>query len=98
MDLEEIRKRIDEVDEGILELFLKRMELSESVAAYKRAHGLPILNREREMEILASTAEKAGRYGPYAHRLFCMLLSMSRMRQRECMDSPAVPEGEEADG
>lgn len=89
MDLEEIRKRIDEVDEGILELFLKRMELSESVAAYKRAHGLPILNRERERAVLASVMEKAGENDHYAYELFHMLFAMSKARQSELMGLPS---------
>ena len=46
MELSEIRERINEIDDEMLKLFLQRMGLSESVAAYKQEHGLPILNME----------------------------------------------------
>ena len=38
MELSEIRNKIDAVDDQLLKLFLKRMELSEAVAAYKNEH------------------------------------------------------------
>ena len=60
MELSEIRAKIDAVDDQLLDLFLERMELSETVAAYKNEHKLPILNRTREREILAKVTEKAG--------------------------------------
>ena len=53
MELSEIREQINTVDEQLLTLFLQRMELSEAVAAYKNEHHLPILNKQREREILA---------------------------------------------
>lgn len=53
MELSELRAKIDIVDEAMLKLFLERMELSEKIAESKRKSSLPILNREREREILA---------------------------------------------
>ena len=58
MELDEIRERIDTVDENMLALFLERMVLSDRVAAYKRAHSLPLTNKTREREILARVTEK----------------------------------------
>lgn len=81
MDLKEIRNRIDEIDAGILDLFLKRMDLSVKVAEYKNAHGLPILNRAREREILKDVMEKAGADEAYAYRLFQVLMSLSKAKQ-----------------
>ena len=60
MELSEIRTRIDAVDDQLLKLFLERMELAEEVAAYKNEHHLPILNKQREREILAKVTAKAG--------------------------------------
>ena len=60
MELSEIRAKIDAVDDQLLGLFLERLELSETVAAYKNEHKLPILNKTREREILATVTEKAG--------------------------------------
>lgn len=83
MELSEIRARIDRVDDQMLELFLKRMALSEEVAAYKKERGLPILNRDREQEILDKVAQKAGDKGQYARRLYSTLFALSRERQAE---------------
>ena len=60
MDLNEIRVRIDAVDDQLLKLFLERMSLAEEVAAYKQANHLPILNKERERAVLAKVTEAAG--------------------------------------
>ncbi|HBY72478.1 MAG TPA: bifunctional chorismate mutase/prephenate dehydratase, partial [Lachnospiraceae bacterium] len=38
-DLQESRKKIDEVDQKLLELFEYRMQLAKDVAAYKRMTG-----------------------------------------------------------
>ncbi|MBE5791959.1 MAG: prephenate dehydratase [Clostridia bacterium] len=81
MDLKEIRNQIDEIDSGILDLFLKRMALSEKVAEYKIANNLPILNREREREILKDVMEKSGADEAYAYRLFQTLMSLSKAKQ-----------------
>ena len=57
-NLEEIRKEISAINDEMLALFVKRMELSAQVAAYKKANGLPTLDRKREEAI---RAEKAAR-------------------------------------
>ena len=52
LNLEEIRKEISAINDDMLALFIKRMELSAQVAAYKKANGLPTLDRKREEAIL----------------------------------------------
>ncbi|MBE6032973.1 MAG: bifunctional chorismate mutase/prephenate dehydratase, partial [Clostridiales bacterium] len=52
-DISELRSRINEINEQILDLFLERMGLAEEVAAYKKANNKPILDPAREREILA---------------------------------------------
>lgn len=60
MEISEIREQINAVDDQLLQLFLQRMTLSEEVAAYKNEHHQPILNKQREREILAKVAERSG--------------------------------------
>ena len=43
--LEEARIIINEVDAQMAELFVKRMRAAEMVCAYKKEHGLPILDQ-----------------------------------------------------
>ena len=88
MELSEIREKINTVDDQLLELFLKRMDLAEDVAAYKNAHNQPIVNKAREREILAKVMEKSGDRERYAHHLFSTLFELSRSRQAELICAP----------
>ena len=81
MDLSEIRGSIDKINEELLDLFMRRMDLSCKVAKYKSEHNMPILNRDREREILRWVSEHSGEMEPYAHRLFCLLFELSRTYQ-----------------
>ena len=88
MELSEIRKKIDAVDDQLLKLFLERMDLSDEVAAYKNEHRLPILNKERERSILAKVTEKAGERERYAYHLFSTLFELARSRQAQLISAP----------
>ena len=82
MDLMKLREQINEIDSEMLKLFLRRMEVAENVAEYKRQNGLPVLDAERERELLANIAQQAGEdLDKYAVVLYSTLLSLSRSRQ-----------------
>lgn len=87
MTLEEIRKEIDGIDGELLRLFLRRMDCAKHVAAVKKEKGLPILNEEREREILDGIGAQAGEYGPQARILFSDLMAMSRASQHRLLES-----------
>ncbi|MGI5888912.1 MAG: bifunctional chorismate mutase/prephenate dehydratase [Oscillospiraceae bacterium] len=89
MKIEEMRKEIDSIDSGILDLFLRRMEISGEIAQYKKEHGLPILNSAREREVLAEAEEKSGDLGLYSYELFSTIMSLSKARQSELMSGPS---------
>lgn len=55
--LEQARKTINEVDKKMAELFIERMRASELVAEHKKAHGLQILDPQREAEVIRRGAE-----------------------------------------
>ena len=90
MELSDIRRRIDQVDDEILSLFLQRMDLSEAVAAYKKEHQVPIWNKTREREILSRMAEKAGSRERYVYPLYTTLFQLARTRQQELMEGPTL--------
>ena len=90
MELSEIRTKIDVVDDQLLQLFLERMALSEEVAAYKNEHHLPILNKQREREILAKVTAKSGEKERYAYHLFSTLFELARSRQAELISAPSA--------
>lgn len=60
LDLTTLRKEIETINLEMARLFLRRQDVSAEVAAYKREHGLPVLDRERENAILESMAAVAG--------------------------------------
>ena len=83
MELSEIRKEIDAVDEEMTKLFVRRMACADQVAAAKRGTGKPVLDPGREREILAKVAEPVGpALESEGKLLFSTLLSVSRGRQR----------------
>ena len=82
MDLNELRNEINQIDAEILNLFLRRMDVSEQVADYKRANNLPIYQPQREREILKKVADQAGpEKSGYARVLFSMLMELSKSSQ-----------------
>ena len=48
MDLQDARKLIDQTDKEMAALFCQRMEAVRAVAAFKAAHGIPVLDAARE--------------------------------------------------
>ena len=94
MELNEIRTRIDAVDDQLLQLFLERMGLAEEVAAYKNEHHLPIMNKQREREILAKVMKKSGDKERYAYHLFSTLFELARSRQAELLTAPTKVESQ----
>ena len=87
MDIKDIRKKIDEIDDELLELFLKRMKISEEVAKFKIEAGLPVTNTSREREILTKVVEKSGDMESYAYHLYNTLFHLSKARQCELIKS-----------
>ena len=94
MELSEIREKINAVDDQLLDLFLQRMDLSEEVAAYKNEHHQPILNKQREREILAKVAEKSGDRERFSYHLFSTIFELSRSRQAELITAPTKVEAQ----
>lgn len=83
MDLIELRKQIDEIDEQLIPLLLKRMEVSKGVAEYKAARGIPVLNEQREQQILENVAEKCGEQGEAIKTVFSAAMDASRELQHK---------------
>ena len=84
MELNELRNEINQIDDEILNLFLRRMDVAEQVADYKREHNLPILQPQREREILKKVADAAGpEKSGYARVLFSMLMELSKSSQNK---------------
>ena len=83
MELSEARREINAINEEMRSLFLRRMALSGEIAAYKKEHGLPILDQARENAILDAMADGTGDYAPYVRRYFEAVMALSRDFQKE---------------
>ena len=82
MDLKELRAEIDKLDDELVRLFVRRMEICAQVAAYKKENNLPILMPAREQEKLLDVAEKAGpEMAEYTRKLYHLLFELSRNYQ-----------------
>jgi chorismate mutase len=52
MDIEELRRQIDAIDDQLLKLFNERAKLAREIGLTKKGLGLPIYMPNREQEIL----------------------------------------------
>ncbi len=57
MKLNDFRNEIDALDKEIVELIVKRMEISKAISEYKYKHNLPIRDANRESELIKNRTE-----------------------------------------
>ena len=62
-DINQLRKRIDEVDEQILQFLSKRANVCRLIGSLKRKHKIPIKDIPRENDVYAHIREKAAGLG-----------------------------------
>lgn len=91
-ELQELREEIDEIDRQIVELFERRMAVSEEVAEFKINTGKKVFDKERErskIETLTSMAHNDfNRHG--VEELFSQIMSMSRKKQYQLLAKNGV--------
>jgi chorismate mutase/prephenate dehydratase len=92
-DLELLRNQINEVDEELIELFLKRLKIVSQVGEYKKRKGLQILDTAREKQIIDKYTDKAENdtEKKYVREFLENLMSISRKVQGEiCLSGSTV--------
>lgn len=88
MELSDYRARIDQIDRQLVELFARRMNTAAGIAAYKKEHGLPVLDPVREREKLLDVAAQAPEdMRDYTASLYTMLFELSRCYQGRLLGS-----------
>ena len=91
MDLKEYRGKIDEIDQKLVALFAERMDVAAGIAAYKKEHGLPVLDPARERAKLLDVAEKTPEaLQEYAVSLYSLLFELSRSYQNRLLGKPSA--------
>lgn len=84
MDLKELRKNIDEIDRELVDLLIRRMNISAEVAEYKREVGMPVLDPARERALLERVSEMSGdEFERYTRTLYSTILDLSKSYQHK---------------
>lgn len=84
MNIEEYRKRIDELDSEIIEKLEERFGIAVKIGELKKGSGLPILDAEREWKKLESIEAKSNpEYAEYVLDVFEAIILASRTIQEE---------------
>jgi len=78
MDLNELRLRIDAVDDEMVRLFCERMRISAEIAQIKAVNGLAVYDPEREKRKLEDVMGKASEYREYIGALYARVFELSR--------------------
>lgn len=83
MDLETIRSQINQVDQELVLLLEKRMELVDQVTAFKQATGKPVLDSSREVAVLERVGNlvQKDEYRPTIQATFSDIMAQSRAYQ-----------------
>lgn len=85
MHIDNLREKIDSIDDELVRLFVERMEIAKQVAEYKKENNLPIYVPAREREKLKDVATKAGEeMDDYIRSLYSMIFEISRSYQSKC--------------
>ncbi len=85
--LDSIRKEINDIDAQLIELFKQRMDCAKRVGEFKKENNLPILNQQRENEILDVVEKEGQEYGYASRLLFSNIMELSRDLQHDIVGS-----------
>ncbi len=98
MELKDYREKIDAIDGELVRLFTERMDVAAEIAAFKKEHGLPVLDQRREKEKLLEIAQSVPEeLREHAVSLYSLLFELSRSRQNRLLgETSALTEQIEA--
>ena len=83
--LNEIRKEINAIDNQLLPLLMRRMDAAGKVADIKREAGIPVLDAQREQQILDRIRERGGAYGTALQGVYAAMMEASRALQHDAL-------------
>ena len=86
MELNDYRKRLDDIDAKILSLFSERMGIVSEIARWKQENRIPVLDAGREQEKLLQIEKNSPpELAEYSRKLFSVLMELSRSRQEHIL-------------
>ena len=82
MDIQDSRKKIDQIDNNIIDLFKKRMATAKEIAEYKAKNNMQTFDGARERQLLARISELAGpELEGYARMIYSLMMDVSKSYQ-----------------
>ena len=94
-ELEQYRQEIDRIDGELVRLFLERMAITGQVGEYKQRQGIPVLDANREKQVIAAKTaltDDPARKADIAH-LYESIMAISRRQQRHLVKEGAEDPG-----
>lgn len=87
MELTDLRKKIDAIDDEIVSLYLKRMGIVAEIAQEKKETNAPVCNLERESEILSRlTKNVPDEFKKYLKEVYSAIFNTSKAYQLSVKD------------
>ena len=91
MDLQDLRRKIDKIDDELIRLFEQRMNIAAEIAEYKKENNLPVFDPVREEQKLNELSGKAEeRNKKYITALYSLIFELSRIEQERILNSGVV--------
>ena len=88
MELEDLRKRIDELDCELLDVISRRLALMPMVADVKREQNAPVNQEDRERELMEGMrkmAQERGMSADFVERIMAEIIAESKRIQERSM-------------
>lgn len=92
LDLEAIRREIDEADGILINAFERRLDAVLKVAEYKKANNLPVRDRARELKVIEKAQGRLQNkaYAPAAADLMESIMAIARNLEEEQLQNAAA--------
>ncbi|MGN0194602.1 MAG: chorismate mutase [Pseudoramibacter sp.] len=88
LDLNSIRKEIDNIDRQMINLFKKRLDCVSDVARYKHENGLPIYDETREKAVIAKRqAQVEWAYRKHVGDFMQALMDQCKIAEEEVIEA-----------
>lgn len=79
--LDKYRQEINQIDREIIQLLERRFSITKAVGEYKKENNIPILNRDREQEIIRKIEKLQLENEPYVIEIYLQLMAISKEQQ-----------------
>jgi len=87
--LEALREEINRIDEDIIGLLSRRMEVVKKIVALKKAKGIPVEDRDREKTLFLKLEKEARRSNineKFVSEVFGVIVSHSKLIQNKILE------------